>query len=66
MVGEDRFACCHIDDFELILVIEFLKTIQAVIVPHLDSLFIMDGKSPCFVVGASNEKKGKEVMHFAH
>lgn len=36
-----------LDNFELILMMEFLKTIKAAIVPHLSSLFIMDGKNPC-------------------
>lgn len=48
-----------LDDFELILVMEFLKSIKAAIVPHLGGLLIIDSKNPCFVAGASKEKKGK-------
>lgn len=44
--GKTNLLVITIDDFELILAMEFLKTIQPAIVPHLGGLLIIDGKSP--------------------
>lgn len=44
--GKTDLLVITIDDFELILAMKFLKTIQAAIVPHLGGLLIKDGKSP--------------------
>ena len=45
--GKVDFLAVTLDDFKLILRMDFLKTIKAAIVPHLGGLPIMDKKHLC-------------------
>ena len=51
-----------LDDFELILGVNFLKTAKAAVIPHLGGLLIMDEERPCFVAGVHKRSKGKEPL----
>ena len=65
MEGEGDLLVVSLDDFGLILGIDFLKTIKGVVVPHSGELLIMDHNHPCFVTEVSKEKKAKDVMLLA-
>lgn len=66
--GKTDMLVVTLDDFELILRMKFLKTVKAIIVPHLGCLLIMDGKRKEFLFCGSclKKEKGKDVMLFAH
>lgn len=51
-----------LDDFDLILGIDFLTTAKAAVMPHLGGMLIMEESHPHFVAGIRKEKKGKEVL----
>lgn len=51
--GKDDMLVVLLEDFQLILGTDFLKTINATIIPHLGGLLIVNGKNPCFVAGVS-------------
>ena len=51
-----------LDDFELILEMDLLKTIKAAIIPPLGDLLIMDEEHPCFGTSVSKENKGIKMM----
>lgn len=49
--GKIYLFAIPLDDFELILGVDFLVGPKAAVIPHLDGLMIMDEDLPCFVAG---------------
>ena len=56
--------CVPLDDFNLILGIDFFLKSKAALIPHLGRLMILEEKQPCFVptVKQKGEKHGKAEM----
>ena len=47
--GECSLMVLPLDDYDLILGMDFFRRAKAVVVPHLGGMFIHEEKSPCFV-----------------
>lgn len=58
--GVINMMIARLDDFDLILGVEFLVKAKVSIVPHLSGIFIGDENTPCFVQ-ANGPNKGKEI-----
>lgn len=59
--GECNLTIVSLDDFELILGIEFFVRAKVTLMPHLFGILVADEKYPCFV-RAENEGKQREIM----
>ena len=57
--GKINLLCVPLDDFNLILGIDFFLKSKAALIPHLGGLMILEGKQPCFVPAV----KGKAEKH---
>ncbi|KAL4184764.1 hypothetical protein AMTRI_Chr10g2730 [Amborella trichopoda] len=55
-IGRIAFMAVPLDDFKVILGLEFLMTAKAVVVTHLSVLTVLDESSPCMI---PVERKGK-------
>ena len=53
-----------LDDFDLILGVDFLLRAKVVLIPHLGGLMVLEEKQPCFVkaLRAKNGGKGQPKM----
>ena len=62
--GKINLLCVPLDDFNLILGIDFFLKSKAALIPHLGGLMILEEKQPCFVpaVKGKAEKHGKAKM----
>ena len=62
--GKINLLCVPLDDFNLILGIDFFLKSKAALIPHLGGLMILEEKQPCFVpaVKGKAEKHGKAEM----
>ena len=62
--GKCNSLCVPLDDFNLILGIDFFFKSKAAMIPHLGGLMILEEKQPCFVpeVKGKAEKHGKAEM----
>ena len=62
--GKINLLCVPLDDFNLILGIDFFLNSKATLIPHLGGLTILEEKQPCFVpaVKGKAEKHGKAEM----
>ena len=65
--GKCNLLCVPLDDFNLILVIDFSLKFKDALIPHLDGLMILEEKQPCFVnaVKGEGKKHGKAKMVMA-
>ena len=52
----------HLDDFDLVLGIEFLTLAKVIVATHLSGILIGDERTPCFVEAMSSGDKGKSVQ----
>ena len=57
--GKINLLCVPLDDFNLILGIDFFLKSKAALIPHLGGLMILEEKQPCFVPAV----KGKAAKH---
>ncbi|KAH7668916.1 hypothetical protein IHE45_11G041900 [Dioscorea alata] len=60
--GHIDLLVAPLDDFELILGIDFLVLAKAAVIPRLGGVMIMGEAQPCFVTGMQKETKGKEPL----
>ena len=65
-IGKADMLVIRLDDFDLILGIEFMRKNQIVPIPHLDGAMVMQESSPCFVpcvhpFGKEEKKKTAEI-----
>ena len=62
--GKCNLLCVPLDDFNLILGIDFFLKFKAALIPHLGGLMILEEKQPYFVpaVKEKGEKHGKAEM----
>ena len=65
--GKCNLPCVLLDDFNLILGIDFFLKSKAALIPHFGGLMILEEKQPCFVhaVNEIGEKHGKAKMVLA-
>ena len=62
MGSRDELLVVPLDDFDLILGIEFLSGAQAMLAPHLGGVLICDEERPCFVQrNYRHMRKGKDI-----
>lgn len=61
--GKINLLVITLDDFELILGIDFPTSAKAMVIPHLGGLVIMDEAQLCFVAGVLKENKDKEPSY---
>lgn len=60
--GQVNLQVASLDDFEMVLVIDFLVSAKVMVIPHLGGVIIMGEAQPCFMAGVHKEKKGKEPL----
>ena len=62
--GKCNLLCVPLDDFNMILGIDFFLKSKAALIPHLGGLIFLEEKQPCFVlaVKGNGEKHGKAEM----
>ena len=62
--GKCNLLCVPLDDFNMILGIDFFLKFKAALIPHLGGLIFLEEKQPCFVlaVKGNGEKHGKAEM----
>lgn len=63
--GKIDLLTVPLDDFNLILSIDFLTTLKAAIMSHLGRMLLMEEAWPFFVTGFWKEKKEKESLFSA-
>ncbi|PON49841.1 Aspartic peptidase domain containing protein, partial [Parasponia andersonii] len=56
--AECNFTVVNLDNFDLIIGIEFLGLAKAFVAPHIKGILIVDEQSPCFVHAMS---KGPDI-----
>ena len=61
--GKMNFTAVNMDDFNLVLGLEFLRTSKAVVMPHLNSLLVAGGQT-CLVRSTGTPTKTKEKGRF--
>lgn len=59
MEGKHHSRVVRLDDYDVILVLEILKTAKIVVFPHLKGLYIFYENTPGFVPCTTDEEKGK-------
>lgn len=57
--GRINLLAVPLDDFDLILGIDFLTIAKATMMPHLGGMLIMEESHPHFVAGIQKEKKAR-------
>ncbi|XP_020080336.1 uncharacterized protein LOC109704005 [Ananas comosus] len=61
-IGTANFTAAPIDDFQVILGMDFLASSNAVPMPHLGALSIMDEEAPCMPSAVSDKGLGEEGL----
>ncbi|XP_044510183.1 uncharacterized protein LOC123228802 [Mangifera indica] len=59
--GECTFMAVPLDDFDLILGLDFFVKAKAVAMPHLNGVMIMDEQQACFVKADANVRSAERV-----
>ncbi|RVX04754.1 Retrovirus-related Pol polyprotein from transposon 297 [Vitis vinifera] len=57
--GTCSLLCVPLDDFDLILDVDFLLRAKVALIPHLGGLMVLEEKQPCFVKALKTKDGGK-------
>ena len=57
--GTCSLLCVPLDDFDLILGVDFLLRAKVALIPHLGGLVVLEEKQPCFVKALRTKDGGK-------
>ena len=57
--GTCNLLCVPLDDFDLILGVDFLLRAKVALIPHLGVLVVLEEKQPCFVKALRAKDGGK-------